>query len=59
MNIATPSAIAYSISSGVVEITDPTQQGDNLIALMFVISPGKAIYVQMGPLAAAPVVVQN
>jgi hypothetical protein len=59
VNVASPSTIAYTISGGVVEITDPTQQGDNLIGLMFVVSPGKAIYVQMGPLAAAPVVMQN
>jgi hypothetical protein len=59
VNVAPPGAITYQISNGVVEILDPALKGDNLIGLMFVVSPGKAIYVPMGPLAAAPVVIQN
>ncbi len=58
-NVAPPGAIVYQILSGVLEILNPGAQSDNLIGLMFVVSPGKAIYVQMGPLAAAPVLMQN
>ncbi len=58
-NIAPAGAIAYENSNGVIEIFSPGAQSDNLMGLMFVVSPGKAIYVQMGPLASAPVVIQN
>jgi hypothetical protein len=59
VNVAPPGVIAYEISNGVVEIFSKGPQGDNMIGLMFVVSPGRAIYVQMGPLAAAPVLIQN
>lgn len=56
----TPSAaIAYEISNGIVEILNPAVQDDNLNGLIFVVSPGKAIYVPMGLLASAPTVMAN
>ena len=58
-NIAPPGAIAYEISNGVVEILSPGGQSTDIIGLMFVVSPSKAVYLQMGPLSSAPVVMQN
>jgi hypothetical protein len=61
VNVAAPGGVLYKTTNGIVEFFNPAPQpdGDGLIGLMFVVSPGKAIYLQMGPLAAAPVLIQN
>jgi hypothetical protein len=57
--VAPAASIAYQITNGIVEILNPAQVDDNLEGLIFVVSPGKAIYVPMGLLASAPSVMQN
>ncbi len=60
-NVAPPGGVLYQTLNGIVEFfsSAPQTGTDGMIGLMFVVSTGKAVYVQMGPLAAAPVMIQN
>jgi hypothetical protein len=60
-NVSPADGVLYKTANGLVEFfsSAPQAGSDGMIGLMFVVSPGKAVYVQMGPLAAAPVVIQN
>jgi hypothetical protein len=59
VNASPAFGIAYVISDGEVTITGPVAGGNDLYGLMFIVSQGKAIYLALGPLAAAPTVMQN
>jgi hypothetical protein len=60
-SVAPPGGVLYKTANGIVEFfsSAPPAGSDGMVGLMFIVSPGRAVYVQMGPLAAAPVVIQN
>jgi hypothetical protein len=61
VSVAPPGGVLYKTANGIIEFfsSAPQAGSDGMIGLMFIVSPGKAVYVQMGPLAAAPIVIQN
>lgn len=58
-NVGPPIGIAYSISNGAATITGPSMGGNDLYGVIFIVSPGNGIYLPMGPLASAPIFMQN
>jgi hypothetical protein len=54
-----PSPVLYQLTESTVLITNPGQEDDNLVGVLFVISPTKSVYVALGLASAYPVIIQK